>query len=585
MKVRNLKFRIKRVIILSILFSVLCFSLIISITSLKSERNQAYLLASMISNMAAKEIFSAEVLEATALKNFYSLQEQPYYTQMLMKRISDFENKTLRSLTDPKNVGISYTTMPGLDISGYIDESALSDHNFTKGNFKMGEIIQVKVTIEGQEVYRSPYWGNSIYLSNFRGKSIYPFVRALTDIFNVEAVYHVPHSSNDLVPGVEGSPFATVSIRMDPGFLVSQYNTVIFGILFSAISAFLIAFIIAQFLSRSISKPLSMLVDRLKSLAMEDYETTLHSQIVVKRRALNEIRSIANSTNTIISKMQQFNQLQLNQTRLLEKQRNDLEIRKEELLESRHIIQDAQTQLVQSQNLASIGQLTAAISHEINHPLGNIKQGVEKQNKGIEFLLNHEKIQNNAELTELINQLKEAGSLNMTAFERISSIIQSLENFSRLDQTEMEPTCINQSVKSVVLLTSNLWKRRIVMHEDYGDLPALNCYPGLINQVFMNIVVNAIHAIPEKGDIYIKTRADADFIFVSIRDTGTGIDENIMPLIFETGFTTKSSGKGSGLGLSICRDIVNKHQGKIEVSSKVGEGTEFTIILPIKQAA
>jgi signal transduction histidine kinase len=107
----------------------------------------------------------------------------------------------------------------------------------------------------------------------------------------------------------------------------------------------------------------------------------------------------------------------------------------------------------------------------------------------------------------------------MTAFERISSIIQSLENFSRLDQTEMEPTCINQSVKSVVLLTSNLWKRRIVMHEDYGDLPALNCYPGLINQVFMNIVVNAIHAIPEKGDIYIKTRADADFIFVSIRDT------------------------------------------------------------------
>jgi signal transduction histidine kinase len=585
LKVRNLKFRIKRVIILSILFSVLCFSLIISITSLKSERNQAYLLASMISNMAAKEIFSAEVLEATAMESFHNLQTQPYYTQMLVKRISDFENKTLRALTDPNNVGISYTTMPGLDISKYIDESKFSDHDFTQGNFKMGEIIQVKVTIEGQEVYKSPYWGNSIYLSNFRGKSIYPFVRALSDIFKVEAVYHVPNSTDNSVPGVEGTPFATVSIRMDPGFLVSQYNTVIFGILFSAISAFLIAVIIAQFLSRSISKPLSMLVDRLKSLAMEDYETTLHSQIVVKKRALSEIRSIANSTNTIISKMHQFNQLQLNQTRLLEKQRNDLETRKEELLESRHMIQDAQTQLVQSQNLASIGQLTAAISHEINHPLGNIKHGVEKQNDSIELLLNHERIQNNSELKDLVNQLKEAGNLNMTAFERISSIIQSLENFSRLEQTEMEPTCINQTVRSVVLLTSNLWKRRIVMHEEYGDLPDLNCYPGLINQVFMNIVVNAIHAIPDKGDIYIKTRADADFILVSIRDTGTGIDESIMPFIFETGFTTKSSGKGSGLGLSICRDIVDKHEGKIEVTSKVGEGTEFTIILPIKQAA
>lgn len=570
---------------MSILFSVLCFSLIISITSLKSERNQAYLLASMISNMAAKEIFSAEVLEATAMESFHNLQTQPYYTQMLVKRISDFENKTLRALTDPNNVGISYTTMPGLDISKYIDESKFSDHDFTQGNFKMGEIIQVKVTIEGQEVYKSPYWGNSIYLSNFRGKSIYPFVRALSDIFKVEAVYHVPNSTDNSVPGVEGTPFATVSIRMDPGFLVSQYNTVIFGILFSAISAFLIAVIIAQFLSRSISKPLSMLVDRLKSLAMEDYETTLHSQIVVKKRALSEIRSIANSTNTIISKMHQFNQLQLNQTRLLEKQRNDLETRKEELLESRHMIQDAQTQLVQSQNLASIGQLTAAISHEINHPLGNIKHGVEKQNDSIELLLNHERIQNNSELKDLVNQLKEAGNLNMTAFERISSIIQSLENFSRLEQTEMEPTCINQTVRSVVLLTSNLWKRRIVMHEEYGDLPDLNCYPGLINQVFMNIVVNAIHAIPDKGDIYIKTRADADFILVSIRDTGTGIDESIMPFIFETGFTTKSSGKGSGLGLSICRDIVDKHEGKIEVTSKVGEGTEFTIILPIKQAA
>lgn len=585
MKIKNLKFRIKRVILLSIFFSILFFTLIISYSSLKSEREQAFLLSSMISNMASKEIFSNEILDSLNLDSFSNPLARPYYVGMIVNRIKSFEEKTLRTVSDPSNVAKTFIMEQGNSFGDVLGKKKLVDHIFTNGFFQMGQIVQVKVTIEGDNIYESRYWGNSIYLNTFRGKLIYPFVKAMTELLKVESINHVALSGDGTVHDATGKPFATIAVRMDPGFMVAEYNVILFGILLSAAIALAFSFLIAHIMARGISKPLSLMVSKLRSLALEDYETTLHSQILVKKRALQEIQSIAGSTNTIISKMNQYSNMQLNQTSLLEKQRSELEAQKEELLESRHTIQEAQTQLVQSQNLASIGQLTAAISHEINQPLDNIRNGVERLNDSVAYLLAHEKIQANPEARDLINQLKEAGSLNMTAFSRISSIIRSLENFSRLDQSQMEMACINENVRSVVLLTSNLWKRRINMVEEYGELPVVYCYAGLINQVFMNIVVNAIHAIPDKGDIIIKTWSDEDFVYISIRDTGTGIPDHILPHIFETGFTTKKCGKGSGLGLSICRDIMKKHNGKIDVKSKEGEGSEFTIVLPYKREA
>ena len=120
-----------------------------------------------------------------------------------------------------------------------------------------------------------------------------------------------------------------------------------------------------------------------------------------------------------------------------------------------------------------------------------------------------------------------------------------------------------------------------MIHEDYGDIPPVKCYPGLLNQVFMNIVVNAIQAVEKKGDIFIKTYADEVYINISIKDTGIGIKDEYLSRIFEAGFSTKETGTGAGLGLSICSNIVQKHQGLIDVISSEGNGSEFIIKIPI----
>ena len=587
-KQKNMKTRIKHVISLSILLSILFFLIILSFSSADAERTQGYLLASMISNMASSEIFSPEVLDTLDLNDldyFNSKIGQSAYRAILVKRIKAFEDKILSTYTLSDDVGRSLIFPKGLKQETIPNLPQLKPHDITKGVFAIGEIAQIRVSIGDGEIYRSTHWGSSIYLKNFVGKPIYPIIKILTDFFRVEAICHVAKRPDEMLPAVNGVPFATVSVRLDPSFLVSYYALLFTGMLFSAIVALIISNIITKLLSRNLSKPFTLLESKLRSLALEDYETTLHSQIVFKKRPISEIESIAYSTNTIIHKMQQFNTMQTNQKGQLESVKYELESQKEELLESRHIIQEAQSQLVQSQNLASIGQLTAAISHEIDEPLSMISFSVEKQNKLIERLKNIEMIQRVPENRDFVQQLAEAGNLNNTAFTRISSIIGSLRNFSRLDVSEMEQTDINENIKSVVLLTSNLWKRRINMHEDYGSLPLIFCYPGLINQVFMNVVVNAIHAIPEKGDISIRTSYTDGFISISIKDNGTGISEDILPMIFETGFTTKKCGKGSGLGLAISKDIMKKHNGKIEVHSTAGEGSEFVIILPNKRIA
>jgi signal transduction histidine kinase len=168
------------------------------------------------------------------------------------------------------------------------------------------------------------------------------------------------------------------------------------------------------------------------------------------------------------------------------------------------------------------------------------------------------------------------------ACERVMQIIKSLKTFTKLDQAEFQEADINEGIRSVLVLTSNLWKRKITIHEDYGELPLVKCFPGMLNQVFMNIVVNAVQAIGENGDIFIKTWKDEKSVNISIRDTGCGIGEENLQRIFENGYTTKSGSLGMGLGLAISRSIINKHEGDIRVTSKVGEGTEFTVIIPLQ---
>jgi two-component system NtrC family sensor kinase len=165
--------------------------------------------------------------------------------------------------------------------------------------------------------------------------------------------------------------------------------------------------------------------------------------------------------------------------------------------------------------------------------------------------------------------------------ERVRRIVQDLKNFSHVDEAENKAANINENLASTLNMLRNEIKYVAELVTDYGDLPLVSCNPQQLNQVFMNILVNAVHALDEHGTITLRTSHEGDFVKISVSDTGKGIAEEHLTKIFDPFFTTKAVGKGTGLGLSICYDIIKKHGGEILVQSTVGTGTTFTVQLPV----
>lgn len=272
---------------------------------------------------------------------------------------------------------------------------------------------------------------------------------------------------------------------------------------------------------------------------------------------------------------------------------------KEQLLSE---LKQAQVQLLQSEKMASIGQLTAGIAHELNNPIGFVsansvalKQDVEE----FQELLNQLKIfkasptkTNRQKLFDLYDSL-DIEYLDQEILELVDSIIRgatrtkdivtSLRIFSRNTTEEFDPADINEGLDSTLTILNSQFMDRIQVHRDYNDLPLVRCQITKINQVFLNIINNAVQAIEGKGHIYIQTRTtDHKTVQITIRDTGKGIPPAIQKRIFEPFFTTKEVGKGTGLGLSISYSIIEQHSGKIEVESMEGEGATFLVELPLE---
>lgn len=453
-----------------------------------------------------------------------------------------------------------------------------SSGNFTKikksilQNYSLANMVHVNITLNGKTIYSKRTWQKNKLFTYIFGFEDIPEMRGkikllqkLFDYYNSECSYHLFNSTNDNIGEV------TAKINDDILLLISLALVII--IFLTSLISLIIAYFVSKFLTLPIIVPIKQLEQKIKSIASGDYESTIHAHITLKK-PLMEIQSLASSTNTIIEKMKNYNEL-------LTAQYEELEAQNEELVLSKKQIQEAQTLLVQNENMASIGQLTAAITHEINTPLGAICSNAQICDMFINLLMQSETIQSNDDLLNEVSQMQEANNISIMACRRVTDIIKSLKNFTRIDQAEYQETDINECIKSVLILTSNLWKRKISIHEDYGKLPIVKCFPGLLNQVFMNIIVNAIQAIEDKGDIYIKTHADDKHVYTHIRDTGSGISAKDLPKIFDSGFTTKGNGIGMGLGLSICRNIIIKHNGEIEVNSEPGKGSEFLVTIPI----
>ena len=264
-------------------------------------------------------------------------------------------------------------------------------------------------------------------------------------------------------------------------------------------------------------------------------------------------------------------------------------------------LKNSHEQILQQEKMACIGQLSAGVAHEINNPtgfvasnLGSLARYVDRLAEFIKAqstalkLLNDERA--TAELKELRKSLKldfiieDARDLineSIEGTDRIKKIVQGLKNFSRKDQEERGPAQINDLLESTLNVVWNEIKYKATVEKEYGELPITRCFGQQLGQVFMNLLVNAAHAIETKGVITIKTWAEDDSLFVRISDNGSGIAKENLEKIFEAFFTTKEVGKGTGLGLSISADIIRKHAGEISVESTVGTGTQFTVKLPV----
>jgi len=233
-------------------------------------------------------------------------------------------------------------------------------------------------------------------------------------------------------------------------------------------------------------------------------------------------------------------------------------------------LKDTQVQLINSEKMASLGQLIAGVAHEINTPLASISSNNAIISKLIKKLDNE----------EMIQVLNEMNALDHEAVTRISNMVKSLKKFVRLDEADLQDADINKELDLTLDLIRHETKNRIEIIRNYGELPLIKCYPNMLNQVFMNILINACQSIDKSGQITITTEFKENNLTVKIKDNGKGISADKIDKIFTAGYTTKGVGVGTGLGLAISDKIIRKHKGEITVSSTIGLGSEFTITIP-----
>jgi len=267
-------------------------------------------------------------------------------------------------------------------------------------------------------------------------------------------------------------------------------------------------------------------------------------------------------------------------------------------------LKQAQAQLIQGEKMSSLGQMVAGIAHEINNPVNFIYANLNHANEYTQELLElvnlyqqhypqpahqiEDKIED-VELDFIKEDLPKIISSMHTGAERIRQIILSLRSFCHLDEAEMKPVDINEGINNTLLLLNYQLNPDIEVINQYEDLPLIECYPAQLNQVFWHIISNAMDELrtPQKSSfkpqIFIQSKlVNSNYIEVRIRDNGKGIESKIIDKIFDPFFTTKPVGEGTGMGLAICYQIVEKHRGKIQVVSELGKGTEFVVTLPIK---
>jgi signal transduction histidine kinase len=357
-----------------------------------------------------------------------------------------------------------------------------------------------------------------------------------------------------------------------------------------------IAVVLALITSRAIARPLQAVTDVAQAVTQRG-NFNLQAPVTTE----DEVGLLATSLNQLVQWVGEH-------TKALEFARQTLEQRVEErtqeLQTALQNLKQAQVQLIQTEKMSSLGQLVSGIAHEINNPINFVHGNVTYAQKYAEDLLQlielyqqeyphpSSVIQEEIELIELdflkSDLLKIFASMQMGT-ERIQKIVWSLRNFSRLDESEVKPVDIHEGIDNTLVILNHRLKKGIEVIKQYGNLPLVSCYPAQLNQVFMNIIANAIDALMAEEELLVKQiivqtrKVCPKYIQVVIWNNGSEIPSHIKDKLFDPFFTTKPIGQGTGLGLTICYQIIEKHRGKIEVISEPEQGTEFVITLPIQR--
>jgi len=347
---------------------------------------------------------------------------------------------------------------------------------------------------------------------------------------------------------------------------------------FFTVVGFIVAvLIVLSFIfSKMLLQPLNDLVELVQTVDFDQPPTELSN------RSDNEIGILTDSFNIMAQRVYAA--------------RNELKENIKKLEVANVEIRETQAKLVHTAKMASLGQLVAGVAHELNNPISfiysnmaHLRDYAQKliglvdfaEKKPDQFAAQKEVV----EFDYIVNDMPKLIKSCEEGARRTRDIVVGLRNFSRLDEAKLKEVDIHEGIDSTLGLLEGEFKPRIKIKKQYGKLPSVHCYPSQLNQVFMNILSNAIHAIKDQGEITVTTAVlDKDHVQISIRDTGIGMNEETLEKMFDPFFTTKEINSGTGLGMSITYGVIQKHNGEIKVKSKLGQGTEFIITLPVHLA-
>ncbi|MBB5876382.1 MULTISPECIES: ATP-binding protein [Xanthomonas] len=282
----------------------------------------------------------------------------------------------------------------------------------------------------------------------------------------------------------------------------------------------------------------------------------------------------------------------------------ELQQRHAELRQAYLRLNGAQEKLLQSEKMASIGQLAAGVAHEINNPIGYVHSNLGSLQEYLRSLFTlieaYERalrapdpkalipeiddIRNRFDIDFISRDLPQLMAESREGIERVTRIVRDLKDFSYSGREESwKLVDLHSGLESTINIIWNELKYKVTLERHYGNLPLVECLPSELNQVYMNLLLNAGQAIGERGTIVVSTGQDGEEVWIEFKDSGAGIPADLLQRIFDPFFTTKPVGSGTGLGLSISYGIINKHHGRIDVSSTVGDGSTFRIVIPVRQ--